>query len=69
MADQDKLKLVNGAEMDFSDALYKSKCPICGEGVEWEANFDADGTTYSARCCKQYLRLSPLTVRVSVDSD
>lgn len=55
-------------EMMFNDALYKYKCE-CGDVVPWEANFDADGTTYSARCCGFFYYMAPSTVRVSKEAE
>jgi hypothetical protein len=56
-------------EAVFQDALYRGACGDCGEGLEWEANFDADGTTYFARCCGHHYWMSPSKVFVSRDSE
>lgn len=54
----------------FKEALYHFKCLICGETVEWEANFDADGTSYSGWCCGfSYYMSPPVTVHVYVDEE
>lgn len=45
--------------VDFSDALYRAKCGECKEGLEWEANFDADGSNYRAECCGFIYGISP----------
>jgi hypothetical protein len=55
-------------EVGFIDALYRGKCGECGEGLGWEASFDADGTTYSAWCCEHLYRMTPSRVKVSRDA-
>jgi len=54
----------------FTDALYHSKCAGCGYGLKWEADFDADGTRYSVRCCGYIYYISePRTVDISREVD
>jgi len=55
--------------IDFRRALYESKCGICKEKLTWEAEFDADGTTYSAFCCEKQYGLSPTKVDITVEDD
>jgi hypothetical protein len=43
-----EFELENDKIYGFSDALYNAICPICKDNIEWEADFDADGTTYGA---------------------
>lgn len=50
----------------FQDALYGARCPACDEKLEWEADFDADGTTHNTTCCDKMYILYPETVRVEV---
>lgn len=65
----DKIKIVNGMkDVGFSQALYDGVCDKCGYGLEWEANFDADGTTYNAECCDLQYYMYPSKVNISVDS-
>jgi hypothetical protein len=53
--------------IEFSKALYQTKCPICDERVEWEAQFDADGTVYLATCCgHEFFMGRPLLVEVEI---
>lgn len=57
-------------EIGFHDALYKMVCEKCDDYLDWEADFDADGTTYFAFCCSRMYRMSPpLTVSVSWEDD
>ncbi len=49
--------------LDFQKALYHTKCETCKDELQWEANFDADGTTYYVECCGTGYWLSPATVR------
>lgn len=51
--------------LPFTQALYHGVCGECGEGLEWEAYFDADGTTYGASCCGYRYRMAPHSVTVS----
>lgn len=55
------------AEVDFRQALYHGVCGDCKDGLEWEANFDADGTTYFAKCCGHRYSMRPSKVVVSRD--
>lgn len=51
--------------LPFQQALYHAVCAECGEELAWEANFDADGTTYGASCCGYWYRMAPHSVKVS----
>lgn len=51
--------------VEFRDALYESECGDCGANLDWEASFDADGTTYSAECCGFDYHMYPSGVSVS----
>ncbi len=56
------------AVVGFQDALYKARCPGCGSRVAWEAQFDADGTTYVGEpCCGFTFYMSPAAVNVTVE--
>lgn len=54
-------------DLPFRDALYRARCGICGEGLEWAASFDADGTSYYASCCGRDYWMRPSTVTVGYD--
>lgn len=55
-----------GLTLPHAKALYDAACPACGSKIEWEANFDADATTYSgSACCGYTFRMAPATVNVS----
>lgn len=60
------MKIKNEEILLFNDALYEAQCPICGEKIEWEANFDADGTNYSAECCGESFYMVPYRVKIYV---
>jgi hypothetical protein len=62
------MKLEHGAILNFEDALYKAQCPKCKKELEWETNFDADGTTYGTECCGLVFSLSPHTVKAEVSN-
>jgi predicted RNA-binding Zn-ribbon protein involved in translation (DUF1610 family) len=49
----------------FNHGLWKFDCPECGERVEWQAAFDADGTTYYGQCACE-LDEPTYTMRTSV---
>jgi hypothetical protein len=51
----------------FSRALHYGVCKDCGETLDWEAEFDADGTNYFAYCCKQSYHMYPNTVSIEVE--
>ena len=54
---------LNGVQ--FEEALYHSHCADCNNSIDWEADFDADGTRYTGQCCGYYYRISePKTVDV-----
>jgi hypothetical protein len=63
----DKMKLKNEEILPFGDALYNGQCSECGEDLEWGANFDADGTTYKATCCKKTYHMNTNTVKITID--
>jgi len=50
----------------FGRALHEARCGFCGEELEWEANFDADGTTYKAKCCRREFRMESERVRIEM---
>jgi hypothetical protein len=52
---------------DFQKALYDYRCPTCDAPVDWEADFDADGTNYHARCCKNNFFMQPATVTIEIE--
>jgi hypothetical protein len=56
-----------GHIMGFTDGLYRAGCSECGEGLSWEANFDADGTNYYATCCGRRHVMRPYEVIITVD--
>lgn len=56
-------------ETTFIEALYKTRCSTCRNKIQWEANFDADGTTYSATCCNLNYYMSPLSVTISIEPE
>lgn len=60
-------KLQNDQILPFHDALYEGRCPECNGKIYWEADFDADGTSYFGRCCNKRFRLYPSTVSVSIE--
>lgn len=63
------IRLVDGLEIDHRTIVNKAICPKCGEKIYWEADFDANATTYHACCCELRFGLYPSTVIVSVESD
>jgi len=50
--------------VNFRDALYDTKCPVCDGRIFWTAQFYADGTNYHARCCNHEFAMYPHTVVV-----
>lgn len=60
-------KIKHDKVYDFEDALYNSKCYKCNEELYWEADFDADGTSYSTSCCMLLFTMFPHTVLVNVE--
>jgi len=68
MNDNQKIIISNDLEnQSFRQILYHSACGVCGSSLTWEAQFDADGTTYVAQCChKTYFMSIPLTVDITV---
>lgn len=54
---------------EFAVALYGCGCIVCKQGLEWEANFNADGTNYYARCCGKRYVMVPHTVKVTVEEE
>ena len=69
MTDTSDFRITQTMSVPFTDALEYGCCGVCGQTLNWFANFDADGTTYHARCCQHYYRMSPETVKVSVRPD
>jgi hypothetical protein len=61
------MKVSQSSILNFGDCLYRGQCNVCGEKLEWEAAFDADGTNYHAECCDLYYTMCPWMVKVSVD--
>ena len=58
----EQVPAIKGETAPFSEALYHSICPNCRETLFWEAEFDADGTSYHARCCKHQYWMKTHTV-------
>ncbi len=54
---------------DFGDALYKGECDVCKESLDWEADFDADGTNYYTSCCGNHYAMFPNTVRLEIEPE
>lgn len=63
------MKIKNEEILNFNDALYEAQCPICGGKIEWSANFDADGTDYSAECCGKSFYMVPHRVKIYVSDE
>lgn len=51
------MEIENDKEYLFSDVLYNALCPLCKEEITWEADFDADGTTYHSYCDNEHKML------------
>ena len=58
-----------GTTLMFKEALYHAECQQCGDKLDLEALFDADGTDYVARCCGMTYWMKPETVRFEVELD
>lgn len=56
----------NEEDYEFEDCLYKAQCKECESTLNWEANFDADGTQYFAYCCNLQYVMSPKNVWVAI---
>jgi hypothetical protein len=69
MARVKKIRLQEGDELDFDAALTRGACNRCGQLLEWEASFDADGTNYDANCCGYNYTMFPRTVKIGVERD
>lgn len=52
---------------EFKKILYHGACPKCKHKVEWEADFDADGTSYFTTCCELEFRMYPIQYIVYID--
>lgn len=52
---------------DFSDLLYHASCGVCGCELEWEAMFDADGTSHGVTCCNMSYYMRPDRYIISID--
>lgn len=63
------MKIKNGEILSFSEALYKAQCPICGGLLNWEADFDADGTDYYAECCKKTFCMVSYKVKIEISDE
>lgn len=61
------MKLKYEEILNFGDVLYEAQCPICGEKLEWEADFDADGTNYCAKCCEKIFYMIPYKVKICIE--
>lgn len=59
-------RLADGDTYSFIECLYLAECPLCGDIVDWEASFDADGTNYHSSCCGLSFIMCPASVAVSV---
>ena len=60
---------LDGQEFLLSDFLSNSECGTCGEEyLEWEADFDADGTSHAATCftCEKTYYITPVSYRLHV---
>ena len=56
--------------LKFNEALYNFKCINCRiKTLDWEADFDADGTTYFARCCERFYYMEPYIVKITISWD
>ena len=53
---------------EFKEMLYHSKCPICKNGIYWEAIFDADGSNYVAECCDRSFQAIPTQYRINIET-
>jgi len=62
-----KVLLEKEQRYNFSEVLYDGACPKCKDNVDWEANFDADGTTYFAECCELKFWMGIETVKVDIE--
>jgi len=63
------MKIFNDEILDFRTALYQAECKECCCALDWEANFDADGTNYNATCCGLRYSLSPYKVVVGIETE
>ena len=61
------MKIESGCSYSFSDLLYRGECTVCGDVLEWEADFDADGTTYAAWCCGKSYYMRPQMYLVTIE--
>lgn len=57
----------NNQSASFNLLLYDSKCGRCGEYLEWEADFNAEGTSHYAKCCNVFYGIHPSIFVVSVE--
>jgi hypothetical protein len=60
--------LVEGTVYPLRDALYGAQCAGCAAELEWTCNFDADGSSWSARCCGRDYRLRTHAVEFSSEA-
>lgn len=59
--------IFKGDILPFSEALYYSICRDCKSTLEWIVDFDADGSSYHARCCGRGYNMNPHTVTIDVN--
>lgn len=59
-----RITVQDKAEYALDLVLYNGACD-CGQRLDWEAQFDADGTTYTAACCGFAYWIAPHTVIAS----
>lgn len=62
------MRVKNGDILTFETALYNAQCSVCGDLLNWEADFDADGTTYYAKCCKKSFCMSSHTIEITIEN-
>jgi hypothetical protein len=58
-----------GERYSFYDILYGGKCNQCEDGLEWEAAFDADGTTYHAHHCNRHYSFHTVVVQTDIEME
>ena len=47
----------------------RAKCTDCLARLQWEADFDADGTSYYSSCCGHQYTMYPETMRLEREQD
>lgn len=63
---QEPFVITKGAIYDLSAALNRGTCKN-GHSLEWEADFDADGNSWSAECCGDVYSIFDHTVLADVE--